>query len=482
MSILVIDVGTSSVRAGIMHPDTTITNIHRRPMPPESPMQGLVEFDADAMAKTTLDVARQALADVGKVEAVGVTNQRSSAILWNASTGKALGPGLSWQDLRTVGQCIELAGEGFGIEPTSTATKVSWLLKQPAAQDVDPSSIRWGTVDSWIVWHLTKGEAHITDASNAGVTGLVEPTIDRWSSGRLKRLGIHPQTAPRIVDSTGHLAEATALPGSPPVCGIIGDQQASLVGQGCTKPGLAKITFGTGAMLDLCLDETRPKYTTRGAEGCYPIVAWQRNGRIRWGAEAIMMSAGSAVDWLVEDMGILSSAAESAAVAAQCENTGGVMAVPALVGLGAPYWDFGARGALLGFSRGTKRAHVVRAVLEGVAGRGAELLHAAEADSGRHIEAVRVDGGMSANDVFIQALANATGRKVEISPELEATARGAGLLAGMATGVWSDESDVASTWAPRTTVEPAGDWDKEKWQDAVSRARSWYPELSALSF
>ncbi len=284
--------------------------------------------------------------------------------------------------------------------------------------------MRWGTVDSWIVWHLTRGASHVTDASNAGVTGLLTGGGTSWDLARTARLGIPEASMPALVDSSGQVAAAVALPGAPPICGIAGDQQASLVGQGCTRSGLAKITFGTGAMLDLCLDEQRPPFATRGDAGCFPIVAWRRQGRVRWGLEAIMLSAGTAVDWLVDDLGVLSSAAESEAVAAEADDSGGVVAVPALLGLGAPQWDFGARGALFGLTRGSGRAQLVRAVLEGVAGRGADLVEAAEADSGRVIETLRIDGGMSANRVFVQALADAAGRTVEVSPELEATTLG----------------------------------------------------------
>jgi glycerol kinase len=235
-------------------------------------------------------------------------------------------------------------------------------------------------------------------------------------------------------------------------------------------------------MLDLCLGEKRPAHTHRGEQGCFPIIAWRRQGKTTWGVEAIMLSAGSAVDWLVEDLGLLSSAAESDAVAASCPDTGGVVHVPALVGLGTPQWDFGARGTLLGLTRGSTRAQFVRAVLEGIAGRGADLVEAAEADSGRRIGDLRVDGGMSANATFLHALADATGRVVEVSPELEATTLGAGFLAGMAVGMWRGEDDVAATWRPRAKIQPAGQPDRERWREAVNRARTWYPELSAVQF
>jgi glycerol kinase len=289
---------------------------------------------------------------------------------------------------------------------------------------------------------------------------------------------------PAIVDSScqpGAAGLATALPGAPPLTGIAGDQQASLVGQGCTRPGLAKVTFGTGGMLDVCLGP-RPSFAVRGEGGCFPISAWRRHGRIVWGIEAITLSAGTAVEWLRDDLGVIETAAASEEVAGRCSDSAGVYFVPALLGLGTPAWDFGARGTLIGLSRGSGRAEVVRAVLEGVAHRGADMLEAAETDAGRAITSLRVDGGMSANSVFVQSLANACGRPVEVSPVLEATTLGAGYLAGMAVGVWTDEEEVADAWKPRAVIEPTTALDRDRWREAVNRARAWIPELSMLAF
>ena len=443
-------------------------------------MPGLLEFDPEAMAAAALDAAGEALAAGGPVEAVGVTAQRASTVVWNAQSGAPLGPGLGWQDLRTAGTCLELQAEGLRLSPNETATKAAWLL-----DTYDPGrspTTRVGTVDSWIVWTLSGGASHVTDLSNAGVTGLIGGEGQAWRDDLLERLRIPRGALPALVDSTGRLAEASALPGAPPVCGIAGDQQASLIGQGCTRPGLAKATFGTGGMLDMCTGADRPSFGHRGDAGTFPIIAWGRDGRLTWGVEAIMLTAGSAVDWLVEDLGVLPSAAASEEVAAGCADTGGVVVVPALLGLGTPQWDFGARGAVLGLTRGSGRAELTRAVLEGVAHSGADLLEAAEADAGAAVERLRVDGGMSANAVFVQALADACGRPIEVSRELEATTLGAGYLAGLAVGTWSGEDDIAAAWSPARAVEPAGTADRERWRGALQRAREWYPELTALQF
>jgi glycerol kinase len=482
LAILVIDVGTSSVRAGIVRPDATVDHVQRLPLPPDVPMPGLVEFDPGRMAQAALDVAARSLADAAEpVDAVGVTTQRASAVAWDGRTGEPVGPGLGWQDLRTVGTCLELQGEDLRFSPSESATKFAWLIDQ-----VDPaerSHVKVGTVDSWIAWRLTSGRLHVTDSTNAAVTGLYKADGSGWNEAHLDRLGLSLRSLPSVVDSSGSLGAADALPGGPPLAALVGDQQASLMGQGCTRAGLAKATFGTGAMLDVCLGDNRPSFSARGPSGCFPIVAWQRHGEIKWGAEAIMLAAGTAIDWLVQDLGLISSAAESGPVAAECDDTDGVVAVPALLGLGTPQWDFGARGAVFGLTRGSGRAHLVRAVLEGVAHSGADLLEAAELDTGLRIDHLRIDGGMSANRVFVQSLADACDRPIEISPELEATTLGAGFLAGMAVGMWSGPDEVAATWSPRAVVEPSGRPNhRDRWRRAVERAANWYPELTAIKF
>ncbi len=481
MSILVIDVGTSGVRAAVVRPDTTVTHDLHREVLPDSPAPGLVEFDAAAMAEAALDVARTVLADSGPVDAVGIANQRGSTVVWDRATGRPVGPGLGWQDLRTVGECLVLGADGVRMAPNASATKVGWLLDQ-----FDPERSRdlcFGTVDCWIAWHLSEGAVHATDMSNAGVSGLLTgdgtPT---WSDRVLTALRIPDAMLPDLVDSTGVVGAATALPGAPPIAGMAGDQQASLVGQGCVRRGLAKITFGTGGMLDLCLGPERPSFDVRGEGGTFPIVAWRENGGVVWGLEAIMLSAGTNVEWLRDDLGLITTAAESHELASSVESAGGVTYVPALLGLGTPAWDYGARGALFGLTRGTERAHVVRAVLEGVAQRGADLVEAAEADSGLSIPVLRVDGGMSANPTFVQALADAAQRPVEVSPALEATTLGAAFLAGLATGAWAGWDDVADAWKPRLTVEPTGSFDRDRWRDALRRAGHWHEDLSALDF
>ena len=483
--ILVVDVGTSGVRAAVVGPDGAIDHVHYVEVLPSSPAPGFVEFDATAMASAVLEVAEAALAAGGPVAGVGIANQRGSTIVWDRATGEPVGPGIGWQDLRTVGTCLVLRDQGIRVAPNESATKVSMLLDM-----ADPDRARdlcFGTVDSWVAWTLSEGALHVTDATNAAITGLLTSTGADWDDTMLEGLRIPRGVLPAIVDSSGTVGEATALGGAPVICGMAGDQQASLVGQGCTRPGLAKATFGTGGMLDLCVGDIRPGFARRGGAGTFPIVAWQRAGRKTWGVEAVMLSAGMCVEWLRDDLGIIDDAADSDRVASACDDTGDVWFVPALLGLGAPVWDFGARGTFVGITRGSGRPEMVRAVLEGVAHRGADLLESAEADTAMTIETLRVDGGMSANPTFVAALADAVGRPVEISPVTEATTLGAAYLAGISLGVWADEDDVAAAWRPSAVVEPRSTEAKRsstrsRWLAARERALATVPELSALEF
>jgi glycerol kinase len=489
VSVLVVDVGTSGVRAAVVRPDGAVEHVHHVPVLPDTPFPGLVEFDPVAMADAVVEVASASLGEGGPVDAVGVANQRASTIVWERASGKPVGPGLGWQDLRTVGTCLELQARGIRVAPNASATKVAALLDlaDPDRSRAERGELAFGTVDTWVAWTLSGGRLHITDASNAGVTGLVTPDGSGWDPRVLAELRIPEALLPTIVDSTGAMGSADILDGAPVIAGMAGDQQASLIGQGCTRPGLAKATFGTGGMLDQCVGPEPAVQATRGPAGTIPIIAWRRGGRVTWGVEAIMLSAGTCVEWLRDDLAIIDSAAESAEVAARCEDTGDVWFVPALLGLGTPVWDFGARGTFLGLTRGSGRPELVRAVLDGVAHRGADLLEAAESDSGLPIGSLRVDGGMSANPVFTQALADACGRTVEIAPVLEATTLGAAYLAGMAVGIWSGEDDVAAAWKPSRVVEPVrGDDERSarraRWLEARSRSEATIPELSALDF
>jgi glycerol kinase len=485
--ILVIDVGTSSVRAGIVTPDAEVRDVVQVANLPETPAPGIVELDGAKLGRSVLEAARAVLARTGRVDAVGISNQRATTLVWDVRTGEPVGPAIGWQDLRTVVDCLVLQAEGLRLAPNASATKLKWLLDTFDPKRAASEHLRFGTLDTWVAWLLSDGALHLTDASNAGVTGLIDVASQRWDERVLKLLGIPASMLPEIVDSSGHLGTATALEGAPPIGGIAGDQQASLIGQGCTREGLAKITFGTGGMLDMVTGAVAPLSATRSEAGTFPIAAWRRGGETTWGLEAMMLSAGSCVEWLRDDLGIIESAAASAEVAASCTSSDGVVFVPALLGLATPTWDFGARGLLLGLTRGSGRGQLTRAVLEGVAQRGRDLVEAAEADAGQSIGPVRIDGGMSDNEVFVQALADALDRPGEISPVLEATTLGAGMLAGLSCGWWRDEDELAEAYRPRAVIEPVADDEsrhtaRARFLEARARAEETIPELSGISF
>jgi glycerol kinase len=489
-AVLAVDVGTSGVRAAVVNTAGEIVTSFYRPALPSSPMINFVEFDPAEQAEAALAVAHEALAAVGgPVAAVGITNQRASTILWDRATGAPVGPGVSWQDLRTVGMCLALQAQGLHMAPNASATKLSFLLDMadPDRSRSAAGELAFGTVDTWLAWTLSGGAAHVTDPGNAAVTGLVALDGSGWDPSVLEALRIPPEVLPAIVDSAGVVASATALPGAPPIGGLAGDQQASLLGQGCVIAGAAKLTLGTGGMLDVCTGASAPVAAARGPAGTIPIVAWRRAGVTTWGAEGIAITAGTAVEWIRDGLGLVPDSAASESVAASVADTGGVVFVPALFGLGAPRWDYGARGGFFGMTRGTGRAEMVRAVLEGVAQRGADLLEAAESDTGLSIAELRLDGGMSANSVVVQSLADFTGRPVAVSPVTEATTLGAAYLAGLAVGVWTDETETAALFRPLRVAEPSLSNDaraaaRARFAAAVEGCAGWVPELSAISF
>ncbi len=485
--ILVIDIGTTSIRVATMNVDGEIVDFRQQQQPPSTPFPGLVEFNPESLSRSVIELATAAATAAGAITGVAVTTQRASTVAWDRSTGEPIGLGLSWQDLRTVGECMTAKSEhGVAVAPNQSATKAQWLLN--SVENARGLDLCIGTIDSWIVWALSGGQSHVTDHTNAAVTGWYSPQSGDWDERLCEVFDTPMSMLPTIVDSVGECAIAHALPGSPPIVAVIGDQQASLVGQGCVSPGLAKITFGTGGMLDTVITEDSPlaNSTRRGDGGCFGIVAWAEAGQRVFGAESIMLAAGSNIDWLRDDLGLLTASAESADVASQCETTEGVLFVPAPLGIGTPHWDYGARSTFVGLTRGTTRAHMVRAVLEGVAHRGADLVDAVSTDAGVDVDVIRVDGGMSANSIFVQALANFTGLNVEVSPHTEGTTIGAGRLALVGTGEVATVADTAQMWNPSQVLHPDLSFDRAAartiWQKATTRSLGWIPELSSLDF
>ena len=480
---LVVDIGTSSIRASMLTDAAELLCEHHREFRPQTPDPGIVEFDAAEMGSIVLELCTAAIQQSGTPDVVGITNQRGSTVVWDRDSGEPIGPAHGWQDLRTVGDCLALQQSGLRLAPNMPATKVKWMLDTFDAHR--SRNLALGTVDSWIAWVLSRGSLHVSDPSNTGVTGFWNE--HGWEHEPLEILGIPEGMLPTIVDSTGICGDATALPGSPPIGTLIGDQQGSMIGQGCTARGSAKFTFGTGGMLDVCLGRTEPTFESRGPNGTFRIAAWRDLQGLAWGIEAIMLSAGTCLEWLQADMGLLETVADSDAMAASVGSTEGVTFVPALLGLGTPNWDYGARGMLAGATRGTTAAHIVRAVLEGVAHRAADMREAAVMDAGLPIDAIRVDGGMSDNASFVQMLADLCGVPVELSPVREATTLGASLLAGVAIGVDDAVEETAERWNPKRTVEPNCSEShrlamRDQWIAARSRSEGWIEGLSAISF
>lgn len=485
---LVLDIGTTGLRAAIVDDRLNIEHLEYRSNPPTSPFEGLVEFDAARLAELSVDAARNALEHTGaRVDAVGITNQRASTIVWDRDTGEPVGPSIGWQDLRTITECmIAKAEQGWTVAPNQSITKLSWILRNTV--DLGGRRLCFGTIDSWLAWTLTEGAVHVSDGTNMSTTttGMRVADGSTWALDRLDHFGVSEELLPDVVDSAGVVGTASALPGGPPIAALVGDQQASLIGQACVRPGVAKLTLGTGGMLDLVTGPEPPADIRRNDAGTYPLPTWQLDGSLTWGAEGIMLSAGTNVDWLRDDLGLIDTSAASHDIAQRCASTDGVVYVPALLGLGTPKWDYGARGTLLGITRGTGRPHIVRAVLEGIAHRCADLVEAAAADTGVEIETIRLDGGMSQNPTLVQALADATGTAVEVSPTTEATTRGAAFLAGLGIGVYSGIGDVETLWDPAVAISPDPRIDRAttraRWNDALGRAGEWYPDLSALDF
>ena len=562
MSVLVIDAGTSSLRVAEVSESGEILARRSVSSHPDRPVDGLAELDAQKLAVAALEMAADVLGEMRsagrEAKAIGIANQRATTVLWDKSTGLPVGPALSWQDLRTLGDCLVLQADGLRLAPNESATKLAWLLGQVAATTsgagnsgatntssianagnaastdhtasnplaASAANLRFGTLDAWLVWQLTQGTCHVTDHTNAGLTGLMLPDGSGWDMATLEHLGILAEVLPQIVPSVGVVGEATALPGSLPIAALLGDQQSSLAGLGCLAEGTGKATFGTGTAVDICLGDRRVEFERRGENGTFPIICrteiklpradghrdYQANAakardaraeaaqtkaaksahtkaaqvsegaRITWGVEALDLSAGTNVAWLGEQWGLFKTPAGSEALAASCESTEGVVFVPAIEGLGAPQWDFGARGTFLGITRGTEASHMARAVLEGVAYRGAELLRAAEADGKTRLKTLKIDGGMSRNKVFAQALANAAERPIEIAKDPEATSLGAAYLAGYATGIWQSLEEIASLSPPAQTIEPAAPPTWNRWQAAITQSLRWEESLSEISF
>jgi len=476
-AVLALDQGTTGSTALVVDEGGRVLGRGYRELTQIFPVAGWVEHDPEQLWATTLAAAREALAAarVGAADlaAIGITNQRETTILWDRRTGAPLHNAIVWQDRRTAARCRELdqtlIRERTGLVPDAyfSATKLEWLLRATGARDA-----AFGTVDSWLVHKLTHGRAHVTDPTNASRTMLYDIEAGAWDETLLELFGVPREMLPEVKPSSGHfgVADASWFGREIPIAGIAGDQQAALFGQGCFAPGTAKNTYGTGAFLLLNTGTRR----AHSARGLLTTVACDARGGPAFALEGSVFIAGAAVQWLRDGLGILAQAGETEALARSVPDTGGVVFVPAFVGLGAPHWEPEARGTIVGLTRGTTRAHLARAALEAMAFSTREVLQAMIADSGLALRDLRVDGGAAANDWLMQFQADVLEAPVRRPDVVESTAMGAAGLAGLATGVWeSAEQFVASrryrTFEPGTM--PLVAW--RDWERAVRATLAW---------
>jgi len=454
------------------------------------PRPGWVEHDADEIWRVTLAVLRQAVRRAGArgrdVAALGITNQRETTVVWDRRTGRPLHRAIVWQDRRTAPLCERLRRQGkesmvrrrtgLVLDPYFSATKLSWLLRsvRGLAQRAERGEVCFGTIDSWLLWRLTGGAVHATDRTNASRTLLYDIRRHRWDPELCRLFGVPMAMLPEVVASGGECGVATAdVLGAPvPIAGIAGDQQAALFGQGCVEPGMAKNTYGTGCFL--LMNTGRRAVASR--HGLLTTVACDAQGGAAYALEGSVFIAGAAVQWLRDGLGLLERAADSERLARSVASSLGVYVVPAFVGLGAPYWDAEARGAIVGLTRGVRRAHLVRATLEALAFQTRDVVEAMVADGGT-LRTLRVDGGASANDFLMQVQADLLGVPVERPALVETTAMGAAFLAGLSIGFWSSPLQlgrarrIAKRFRPKLSAG-ARAAAYRGWQDAVARVRT----------
>ena len=488
--ILSLDEGTTSARAVLYDRQGRRVAMESSAIECHYPQQGWVEQDANQIWRAQLDAARRTLAAGGvtaaDVDAIGITNQRETTIVWDRRTGEPVAPAIVWQCRRTASRCAELAASshaagvtaktGLVVDAYFSGSKIEWILNNVAGvrERAAAGEVVFGNVDTWLIWKLTNGAVHVTDPSNASRTMLMNLATDAWDAGMLAMFGIPASMLPRIAPSSGVVGEVASehLGAAIPIAGIAGDQQAALVGQACFRAGLSKNTYGTGCFALLHAGGTVPVSK-------HKLLATRAAGTSaapEYAVEGSVFVAGAAVQWLRDELGLLKTAADSEAMAASVPDTGGVYVVPAFVGLGAPHWNQDARGLITGLTRGSSAAHIVRATLEAIAYQTRELVEAMQADSGHALAELRVDGGATANNFLMQFQADILGRPIVRPADIETTALGAAYLAGLATGYWTSVSEVESFWRVERTFEPK--WDAARreqafdgWKKAVGRCQ-----------
>lgn len=489
--ILAFDAGTTSSRAIIFDHKGEICSVAQKEFTQFFPQSGWVEHDPHEIWSSQAAVAAEAITKIGingkNIAAIGITNQRETTIVWDKATGEPVYNAIVWQDRRTSDYCNKLKNEGLLpyikertgliIDAYFSATKIKWILDNVdgAREKAERGELAFGTVDSWIVWQLTRGEVHTTDVTNASRTMLFNINTLEWDKDLLKMFDIPENMLPKVCGSSeiyGH-TKTTIFATKVPIAGIAGDQQAALFGQMCVEEGMVKNTYGTGCFL-LMNTGNKPVFSKNNL---ITTIAWKVDGKVSYALEGSIFIGGAIVQWLRDGLNIINSSAEIEQLAMKVEDCGDVYFVPGLTGLGAPYWDQYARGTIVGISRGTTAAHIARAALEGIAYQSMDVINAMILDAGVGLKELRVDGGAAKNNLLMQFQSNVLGQTVIRPQTTETTALGAAYLAGLAVGYWKDIDEVRQQWHIEKEFTPDTGIDmqlaKRKWADAVYRSRSW---------
>lgn len=489
--ILALDQGTSSSRAIVFDHDGTICATAQKEFPQHFPKPGWVEHDPKDIWSSEASVVAEAITAMGinglNIAAIGITNQRETTIIWDAATGEPVYNAIVWQDRRTSEYCDSLKEQnltgmirektGLILDAYFSATKIRWILENvPGARErAESGQLRFGTVDSWLIWNLTRGERHVTDVSNASRTMLFNIHTLEWDDDLLKLFGIPRSMMPEVHSSSevyGY-TKTTIFAHKVPIAGIAGDQQSALFGQMCIAPGSVKNTYGTGCFL-LMNSGTRPILSSNNL---LTTIAWKIGDTVNYALEGSIFVGGSVVQWLRDGLGIIKSSSEIEALAMTVPDNGGVYFVPALTGLGAPYWDQYAKGTICGITRGTTAAHIARAALEGIAFETMDIVKSMEKDAGIRLPELKVDGGASRNNLMMQFQADVLGTKVIRPKVTETTAMGACYLAGLGVGYWNSVEEIHKQWIADRVFEPLAPSEKvlklkEGWADAIKRTLS----------
>ena len=490
--IMALDQGTTSSRAIIFDHAGKIQSVAQKPFEQIFPKPGWVEHDATEIWSSQASVASEALAKLGihgsDLAGIGITNQRETVVVWDRATGKPIHNAIVWQDRRTSAFCDQLKEEGklefvraktgLVLDAYFSATKVKWLLDhvEGAREKAERGELAFGTVDSWLIWKFTDGQAHVTDVTNASRTLLFNIHELKWDEELLALFDIPASILPEVKSSSEVYAHTTGnlLQANIPISGIAGDQHAALFGQMCLEKGMAKCTYGTGCFVVM---NTGDEPVT-SHNNLLTTIAWQIDGKVSYALEGSIFIGGAAVQWLRDGAQMIESAAESQALAESVEDNGGVYFVPALTGLGAPHWDQYARGAIYGLTRGTTSAHIARATLEAIDYQVYDVIKAMESDAGQPLAEMRVDGGAVANDLLMQFQADLLRTSVRRPEVLETTALGAAYLAGLAVGYWNSVEELSGQWQIDRTFEPEKDPAQveaylKHWHSAIERSKGW---------